>query len=229
MFKQMMTLFRGRAYEAAEAVTDTHALAILRQQIRDCAASLEAARRAVAVALAQNRQEEAQCKAIEARLADLETRTIEALKQDRQDLALEAAEAIAMLEAERDASNLAQARFASEIARLRQSLRAAEQRLSALERGQRIAVATEHTQRLRETAPASSLNALKDAEATLKRLQARQQRIDATNEALAEMDQSRDPASIAEKLAAAGCGAPLKTSAADVLARLKAKLETSHS
>lgn len=225
MFKQMMTLFRGRAYEAAEAVVDNNALAILRQQIRECAASVEAARKAVAIAMAQNRQEEAQCKAIEARLADLEARTLEALRRDKQDLAREAAEAIAMLEAERDASRTAQARFTSELAKLRQSLRNAEQRLAALERGQRIVVATEHTQRLRETGPSSSLNALKDAEATLKRLQARQQRIDATDEALAEMDQAKDPSAIAEKLAAAGCGAPITSTADDVLARLKAKLE----
>ena len=52
MFKQIITLFRGRSYEAAEAVVDRNALAILRQQIRDCAEAISAARKAVAVAIA---------------------------------------------------------------------------------------------------------------------------------------------------------------------------------
>ena len=44
MFKQIATLFRGRSYEAAEAVVDRNAMAILRQQLR--AGQADAARAA---------------------------------------------------------------------------------------------------------------------------------------------------------------------------------------
>ena len=54
MFKEILTLMRGRAYEAQEAVVDSHALAILRQQMRECAEAVNASRRAVAIAVAQN-------------------------------------------------------------------------------------------------------------------------------------------------------------------------------
>ena len=220
MLKQFFALVRGRSYEAAEAVVDRNALVILRQQIRDCADAIAAARRAVAIAIAQNEQEVAQFKKLVVRIDDLEKRTIAAIEQGQNELAREAAETIAMLEAERDASSEAQKSFSTEIERLKQIIRVSEMRLRDLQRGQRIVAAVDSTQRLRESAPGSTLSALKDAEETLLRLRTRQKQIDATAAAMAEMEQSGDPAAVSEKLAAAGCGAPLRTSADAVLERL---------
>lgn len=220
MLKQFFALVRGRSYEAAEAVVDSNALVILRQQIRDCADAIAAARRAVAIAIAQNEQEVAQFKKLVVRIDDLEKRTIAAIEQGQNELAREAAETIAMLEAERDASSEAQKSFSTEIERLKRIIRVSEMRLRELQRGQRIVAAVDSTQRLRESAPGSSLSALKDAEETLLRLRTRQKQIDATAAAMAEMEQSGDPAAVSEKLAAAGCGAPLRSSADAVLERL---------
>ena len=225
MFKQIVTLLRGRAYEAQEAVIDGQALTILRQQIRDCAEAVGAARRAVAIAIAQNEQERQQQVRIAARIADLEMRTLAALEQGKQALATEAAESIALLEQERDASQAAQASFAAEIARLKRIVRDSELRLQEVERGQRLAAATEKTQRLRESGAHSTLNALADAEATLQRLRARQGQIDLAAEALADMDRTNNPSAVAEKLAAAGCGDPIRTRGEDVLKRLAARLK----
>jgi len=220
MLKQFFALVRGRSYEAAEAVVDRNALVILRQQIRDCADAIAAARRAVAIAIAQNEQEVAQFKKLVVRIDDLEKRTIAAIEQGQNELAREAAETIAMLEAERDASSEAQKSFSTEIERLKRIIRVSEMRLRELQRDQRIVAAVDSTQRLRESAPGSSLSALRDAEETLLRLRTRQKQIDATAAAMAEMEQSGDPAAVSEKLAAAGCGAPLRSSADAVLERL---------
>ncbi|ESY01836.1 PspA family regulator [Mesorhizobium sp. LNJC399B00] len=220
MLKQFFALVRGRSYEAAEAVVDRNALIILRQQIRDCADAIAAARRAVAIAIAQNEQEVAQFKKLVLRIDDLEKRTIAAIEQGQNELAREAAETIAMLEAERDASAEAQKSFGTEIERLKRIIRVSEMRLRELQRGQRIVAAVDSTQRLRESAPGSSLSALRDAEETLLRLRTRQKQIDATAAAMAEMEQSGDPAAVSEKLATAGCGAPLRSSADAVLERL---------
>ena len=220
MLKQFFALVRGRSYEAAETVVDRNALVILRQQIRDCADAIAAARRAVAIAIAQNEQEVVQFKKLVVRIDDLEKRTIAAIEQGQNELAREAAETIAMLEAERDASSEAQKSFSTEIERLKRTIRVSEMRLRELQRGQRIVAAVDSTQRLRESAPGSSLSALKDAEETLLRLRTRQKQIDATAAAMAEMEQSGDPAAVSEKLAAAGCGAPLRSSADAVLERL---------
>ena len=225
MFKQLLALMRGRTYDATEAFVDANAITILRQQIRDCAEAVAAARKAVAVAIAQNEQEIAQTRKLIERIDDLEARTVSALEQGKADLAREAAESIALMDAERTASEQAQHNFAVEIERLKRIVRASEMRLRELQRRQRLAVATDRTQRLRETAPASSLSALKDAEETLSRLRARQTQIDATAVAMAELEQSGDPAALADKLAAAGCGAPTTTTADAVLERLRQRMQ----
>ena len=133
MLKQFFALVRGRSYEAAETVVDRNALVILRQQIRDCADAIAAARRAVAIAIAQNEQEVAQFKKLVVRIDDLEKRTIAAIEQGQNELAREAAETIAMLEAERDASSEAQKSFSTEIERLKRIIRVSEMRLRGLD------------------------------------------------------------------------------------------------
>ncbi|MDQ6435191.1 PspA/IM30 family protein [Mesorhizobium sp. LHD-90] len=224
MWKQLCALARGRSYEAGQGIVDRNALVILRQQIRDCAEAIAAARKAIAVAVAQNSQEAQQHARLAARIEDLETRTVSALEQGRNELAREAAETIGLLEAEKAACEQAQKNFETEIARLKRIVTASEIRLRDLQRGQRIASAADSTQRLRETGAGSTLSSLRDAEETLSRLRARQTQIDAAANALDEMEQSGDPAALSEKLAAAGCGAPLKTGADAVLERLAKRM-----
>ena len=137
MIKQIFALFRGTANEAAQGFTDRHGLVILRQQINDSAKAVQSARRAVAIAIAQNRQEEEQYKLIVSRINDLEGRTIIALEKGKKKIAQEAAETIALLEAERDTSKQAMDRFQTEIDRLKAQVRNAENRLRELKRGHR--------------------------------------------------------------------------------------------
>jgi phage shock protein A len=98
MFKTLFTLARGRSYETGERVADANALTILDQQIRDAAGNLDRARRALAIAVAQDGAETRRAESVRGRIADLETRAVAALGGARDDLATEAAEAIAALE-----------------------------------------------------------------------------------------------------------------------------------
>ena len=140
-----------------------------------------------------------QYKKLVARIEDLETRATLAIQGGKHDLAREAAETIALLEAERAASDDAQRSFTAEIERLKRIVRSSELRLRELQRGQRIAAATDKTQRLREAAPGSSLSALKDAEETLSRLRLRQKQMDAAASAMAEMELSTIPAPLSRE------------------------------
>src|ERR1700742_98927 len=115
MFKTVLTLFRGSVAIAGEELEDRTALLILDQQMRDTAAAIERSKRALALAIAQDQQEGRRLEATEIRIADLEIRTTAALDGGRDDLAREAAQAIAGLEAERDAAKTARALFAAEI------------------------------------------------------------------------------------------------------------------
>ncbi|MBY5554379.1 PspA/IM30 family protein [Rhizobium leguminosarum] len=224
MFKLISILLRGRAHDAEQAFADRHAVPLLSQQIRDAAQSIQSARRSVAVAIAQNEQEKGQHGAIVARIADLETRASAALAKGNEGLAREAAEAIAYLEAERDASEKAQSQFTLAIDKLKGIVRASEARLQELQRGERLARATQEAQKLDVAVAGPGLATLDDAEETLARLRLRQSQNELTAAALKDMEGAIRPAGIIEKLANAGFGAPLRTSADDVLARLKSRI-----
>ncbi|MBX5191096.1 PspA/IM30 family protein [Rhizobium sp. NZLR3b] len=224
MFKLISILLRGRAHDAEQAFADRNAVPLLAQQIRDAAQSIQSARRSVAVAIAQNEQEKGQHATIVARIADLEIRACAALDKGNDGLAREAAEAIAFLEAERDASEKAQAQFVGAIDKLKAIVRASEARLQELQRGERLARATEEAQKLDVAVAGPGLATLDDAEETLARLRLRQSQNELTAVALKDMEGAIRPAGIIEKLANAGCGAPLRSSADDVLARLKSRI-----
>ncbi len=196
MFKTVLTLFRGSIAVAEEELQDRTALLVLDQQMRDAAAAVERSKRALAIAIAQDQQEGKRLEATCGRIADLEIRAGAALDGERDDLAREAAQAIANLEAERDAAKTARALFATEIARLKRHVANAEARIGELDRGRRIARASEAVRALRRGGIEAARPyecTLPEAEATLKRLRERQIEAQAADEALMELDAATGP------------------------------------
>jgi phage shock protein A len=221
MFKVLLTLVHGAAAAAGEEVADRNALLILDQQIRDAAGAVERGRRALAVAVAHDEAEGKRQQATLARIADLEERAVAALTGGRADLASEAAESIASMEADRDAIREARASSALNIAQLKSTMADAGRRLTELERGRRIAQAAEAVRRLKARGQPGGAS-LADAETTLRRLRERQAEetaIDASMESLAGGAAAGD--TIATRLEAAGFGKPSRATAAAVLDRLK--------
>jgi phage shock protein A len=229
MFKTVFTLFRGSVAAAEEELEDRTAFLILDQQMRDAAAAVDRSKRTLALAIASDQQEGRRLEATNARIADLEVRASAALDGGRDDLAREAAQAIANLEADRDAALTARALFASEITRLKRHLANAEARITELDRGRRIARASDAVRSLRRSGIEAARpyeSTMPEAEATLKRLRERQMEAQAADEALIEIDAASGPLATAEKLAEQGFGPRMKSTADDVLARLKAKRTT---
>src|SRR2546422_5035298 len=149
MFKTVLTLFRGSVAAAGEELEDRSALLILDQQMRDAAAAVERSKRTLAIAIAQDQMEGRRLDATNARIADLEIRATAALDGGREDLAREAAQQVANLEADRDAAMTARTLFASEINRLKRQVAGAEARITDLDRGRRLARAAEAVRALR--------------------------------------------------------------------------------
>jgi phage shock protein A len=224
MLKTLITLVRGRTALIAEEVADQDAFLILDQQMRDATGALDRAKKAFAVAIAQESQEGQRLDATHARIADLETRAVAAIEAGRTDLATEAAETIATLEAECDASVTARALFATEIAKLKGHILQQQMRFSQLERGRRIARAAEAVRVARrgriESAPIFA-GTLAEAETTLARLREHQVVADTAEAAFEALDTATGPIAVAEKLSAEGFGPRLRPNAADVLARLR--------
>jgi phage shock protein A len=224
MLKTLITLFRGQAAQAAEALADGNALLLIDQHIRDAGAGLDRARRALAIAMAQDATEVKRIEDFKRKIADLEARAMAALEGAREDLAMEAAEAIAGLEADKASAEAAHTSFERESRKLRNLVSDAERRLAELERGRRAARAAEAVRRLRSTGAdnvGGDASALRDAEATLKRLRQRQSEAEAADEALDALDSASGPDLIAQKLEAAGFGAQTRPNAQSVLERLK--------
>lgn len=232
MFKTVITLLRGRAHEAEEQLADRHALAILNQQMRDAAGAVERAKRALALAIAQDKQEERRLGETRAQIADLERRAVAALQGGREDLAQKAAEAIAALEADAGAAQKARTLFASEIARLEGHVRKQAARLAELERGRRIARAAQAVRVARrgrvEDAPCHQ-STLAEAERTLARLREQQAEAETAEAALDALDAAPQAETLSETLAKEGFGPPTEPRAADILARLREKAAESPS
>jgi phage shock protein A len=230
MFKVLLTIFRGANARVHNQIVDQHALLILEQQIRDSVSALERAKKALAIAIAQDQQEERRLNDIKRRLEDMETRVCEALFAKRDDLSMEGAQVIAQLEGERDSAQTAHTLFASEITRLKAHVQQAQGRITAIQQEQRIAKASEAVRVLRRGRIDPALpheSTLSEAETTLKRLREKQQETQLAEDALDALNAATHPLTVAEKLAEHGFGPRLKSTADDVLTRLKARVNES--
>lgn len=223
MLKHLMTLARGRATDSSQAFLDANGLALLRQQIRDAARGVEKHRKALAVVMAYAKREDAALARINDQISDLEGRALDALAQDREDLALDAATTISRLEAERDITQKAIETYQSKISDLRKGLTENEACLRAMKRGQHLVEASATAQRISGVTPSSAMSDLQEAQETLTRLQDRQEHTNATASAMMSLSVDDSAESVAKRLAEAGCGEPMHSDASSVLKRLKDK------
>ena len=173
------------------------------------------ARRALAIAIAEETREAERRLALVAKTNDLERRAVEALRGGRDDLAGEAAEAIAVMSTEIDASRQASERFAAEVALARREVEAQRRRLSDLDRGRRLArVGDALTGTMHKTE--TGLDSFGEAEAALAQ-------VVADNHNARVIRQEMAPAEhLIERMAEAGFGQPTRVLASDVLLRLRA-------
>ena len=221
MLKLLTALLRGRLYRSAEAAADANALTILDQQIRDAACDLAAAKRTLALSMAQAGNEERRLHSAQAQIADLEQRALAALAGGRADLANEAAATIAEMENDAAAAKAAQAEFLEANAALRAKVERAERRLGELQRGRRTAHAAEAVRRLRVGPAWESGGALCAAESTLGRLREKQSDAAQAEAAGEWLESRRSPPALAARLEAEGFGPSTRATAEGVLNRLR--------
>ncbi|MDX2155729.1 MAG: PspA/IM30 family protein [Hyphomicrobiaceae bacterium] len=224
--KILSTLMRGAAAEAEDAVFEVNAIRILEQQLRDAAIALEHAKRELACAMAHRASEARAAEALDARIAELETSAVAALVGSRDDLAEEAATVIAATEDERADRCKAVERLDVEILRLRRLADDGHRRLADLRRGLEMARAQEALRRAGANgrrALATGTGALREAEATLKRIRESHVKAEDLAAAAESLDDAVAGKDLDQRLAEAGFRPGLRTKPSDVLARLKAR------
>lgn len=186
----------------------------LERSIAAAASAHAAARRALAIAVAEEKREIARCEAMAFQVGDLEDRAVKAIRAGRDDLALAASEAIALIRSEIEASERASARFKAEVDLARSEVNGQRRRLSDLDRGRRLA-SVSHA--LNAVAPNTGLDRFAEAEAALAKV------LDGNADARAVREEMVPEADrVTELLASQGFGRPVSLSATDVMARLRA-------
>ena len=175
-----------------------------------------AARRALAVAVAEETREAARRTALAAKANDLEQRAVAALQAGREDLAAQAAEAIAAMATDINASERAATRFAAEVALARREVASQRRRLSELDRGRRLARIGQALSATMQPS-ADGLDHFSAAEAALARVAAD------NHDARAAREEMAQPAeTLVERMSDAGFGESAHVRSSDVLARLRA-------
>ncbi len=183
-----------------------------------------AARRALAVAMAEETRETERRLTLVAKSQDLEQRAVSALRAGHENLAAQAAEAIAAMAFDINASEQASMRFAAEVTLARREVDAQRRRLSELDRGRRLARIG--CALAGATPPLESgLDPFSEAEAALAKV------VSGNHDARFVRQELAPPAEhLIERMADAGFGEATHVRASDVLARLRAAagIEVAH-
>ena len=225
MFGTLKTLIVGANARAEERVRDVYSIELIEQKIREAACGLKAAKVSLAGLIQRKRSEERQVDTLSNRIADLENRVREALDVDREDLAQEAAVAIASMENELATRQETVRRLEARIVRLDGSVAAAHRRLEDLKQGATAARALRSEQnmqiKLGHTGDTMG-GAMGEAEDLIKRVMGADDPFE-KSEILRDIDRGLNHEDVAERMAAEGIGPATKSTAANVLSRLKKK------
>lgn len=222
MFSTLRTLFAASSATAEERVRDAHAIALIDQKIREAEASLRNAKATLASLVQRQRSETKQADTLRSRIADMSDRAKQALDTQREDLAQQAAEAIAGMENELVRRDDTIAAIDSKVMRLRTSVEAAHRRIIDLKQGaiSARAVRREQLANGRMSSALAQQGAMEEAEELIQNVLSGDDPVE-RSEILSEINADLTHDTLADKMADAGLGGATRSTAADVLKRLK--------
>lgn len=222
MLKTLATLIQGQNARAEDRVRDAFAIELIDQKIRESESSLRAAKATLASLIQRQRSEEKQHGTLKTRIADLTRRAKDALENEREDMAQEAARAIANMENEMTVRAETLDRLEQKIIRLRSSIEAGHRRIIDLKQGaiQARAVRREQTIQMRMVKSGAHETSVEEAEELIARVLGRDDPFE-RSEIISEINRDLTGGSIADRMADAGFGPATRSTADDVLARLK--------
>lgn len=227
MFRTPSTLFDGANARADDRLRDHFCIELIDQKIREAEASLKAAKFSLASLIQRERAEARNVTALENRITDVTGRATQALSEGREDLAGEAASAIAQMENELGLRRETLRRLEGRILQLRQSVETANRRIMDLKQGAIAARAAKKEADIQKRLGrhVAQDTAFEEAEALIQRVLDRDDPFE-QGQILREIDQGLECTDACERLSEAGFGAPTKSSAADVLRRLRAQADS---
>ena len=224
MFKTLSTLIAGVNSRSEDCVRDAFAIELIDQKIREAETSLKAAKATLASLIQRQRSEIRQRDTLSTRIKDMMVRAQQALEGDREDLAAEAAQAVAQMENELCQRDETCARLDQKVVRLRNSIEAGHRRIIDLKQGaiQARAVRREQAIQSKLNSTIGTTSSTEEAEELIARVMGRDDPFE-QSEILREIDRDLGHETLTDRMADSGFGSATRTSADDVLARLKKK------
>ncbi|WP_280191925.1 PspA/IM30 family protein [Delftia sp. PS-11] len=223
IWNKLVTALRGAAHEAGEAVTDSQALRILDQEIRDADHDLNQSRSALAEIMAKQKLCAGKLGQTRDRIAEYEGYAVKALDSSDEALALEVAGKVAALEAQRDEEQSQLEAYTQSVEQLRAAIQTAQTHIRRLKQQADAVKATESVQRAQATVAgrhAGSQTRVQSALDSLERIKQKQAERGARMESAAELARDSSEDVLDAKLRAAGIS-PQTGNAQSVLERLK--------
>lgn len=224
MIATMRTLFTGASARAEQQLRDHYSIELIDQKIREADANLKAAKLGLASLIQRERSEARQVDGMAARITELSARAKAAMAGGRDDMAAQAAQAIADMENELTRRRETLARLEGRILQLRHSVETANRRIIDLKQGAVSARAVRHEQGIQKhlRRHLGGDTAMDEADALIGRVLGQDDPFE-QGEILSQIDRELDHRDIGDRMSDAGFGAKGRSTAADVLERLKEK------
>lgn len=222
VWKKLITAMKGGANDAAEAVANSQALRILDQEMREAKDQLRKSDHALTQIMAKRKLSEQKLAGFEKSIEEYETHARAAMTKGDQQLALDCAQKVASLRAERDTEQQYADQFVKSEKTLRSNISQAKANLRRMEQQVDMVKATESVQKAQEAVSSRHLganNRMKTAAESLSRINERQQQRSAELEAAEELAADESGSELEARLATAGIKGG-QASADDELARI---------
>lgn len=223
MLGTIRTLVLGANAAAEERIRDIHAIPLIEQKIRETEAGMRAAKITLATLIQRHRSEQKLATKLDEKIADMTARAQDALARDSEDLARQAAEAIAQMENERMMRQTTIERLDQKLTRLRGTVEAGQRRLVDLRQGAIAARAVRNEQRVqgRLLRTFSGRSSADEAEALITKVVGGGDDAFERSEILREIESELNHDGLADRMAAQGLGSATKSTTDAVLTRLK--------
>ncbi|MDR2336353.1 PspA/IM30 family protein [Diaphorobacter ruginosibacter] len=225
VWNKLVTALRGAAHEAGEAVTDSQALRILDQEIRDADNDLNKSKEALAEIMAKQKLAASRLQATQLKIGEYEGYALKALETNDETLALEVAGKVSLLEAQQAEEESQLAAYTQSVDELRHAIQAATTNIKRLKQQADTVKATESVQRAQATVAGrytGSQSRVQNALDSLERIKQKQAERGARLQSAAELAREGSEDALDAKLRAAGI-TPQQGNAQSVLERLKAQ------
>ncbi|MEM6342161.1 MAG: PspA/IM30 family protein [Pseudomonadota bacterium] len=222
MLATFKTLFAGANARAEDRVRDVYALELIDQKIRETDAQVRAAKSTLASLIQRKRSEQKLLDMLQTRIATLTERAQEALTADREDMAREAASAIAEMENEAALRRDTIDRLERQTTRLRGSVEKGHRRVIDLKQGALTARAIRKEQNIQSglLTTLQEASAADQAQDLINRVMGKDDPLERA-EIIADINAGLDHSGLEDRMAEAGFGPATKVTANDILSRLK--------